>query len=622
MISAASIIAGLGGNPTTGMCRCPVPGHEDATPSLHVSDGRKGPVWRCHVTCSQQEVTDALRARGLLAAPRADSRRTRPENKADDSSSEFDRLRRAWTILRAAMLAGEQPAAYLRGRGVKIVPRAAMLLPASKTKIYTGKNYPAMVLPIANSEHHLVGAHVTWLSRDAASKLAVGDGRPRRMFGVCKGGYAQLSEIDPAGPLIIGEGPESTLSAMAIADLPGIAALSAGNLAALRPPAASEYIIAADNDDAGRGAAAALAERLEYEGKKVRIALPRPEGMDWNDRLLRAKAPDEEWREAMTAESHPEPVPKHHSLEDFMALTFPKREMLLAPWLPQPGLAMIFARAGHGKTYLALSIAFAVARGEDFLGWRCERPGRVLYIDGEMPGSYLQKRLDCYGRPPRGTLHIVCRDTFNLRRQAMPDLGTTEGRRAIDGIIKEVQPDLVILDSLSTLVRTGEENSPEDWLPVQDWLMGHRWRGRTTLMIHHAGKSGTQRGTSKREDTPETTIQLVKRPRDTGDADDESIFEMSFAKGREVFGGDEEPMVLRMAIRDGRVQWRHEAVRDVRRDRVRELIDAGMKNKEIAREIGVTPGRVSQIVKELKREGNVIKFPSTDKHDHDKRDET
>ena len=104
---------------------------------------------------------------------------------------------------------------------------------------------------------------------------------------------------------------------MQISGLPGVAALSASNLAAIRPPAARQYIIAADNDDAGRRAAAALAERLEYEGHTVQIALPRPEGLDWNDRLKRAKAVDEEWREALTAENQPAPGTKFHIVEDW-----------------------------------------------------------------------------------------------------------------------------------------------------------------------------------------------------------------------------------------------------------------------------------------------------------------
>lgn len=290
-----------------------------------------------------------------------------------------------------------------------------------------------------------------------------------------------------------------------------------------------------------------------------------------------------------------------------MKLTFPKREMLMSQWLPQPGIAMIFARAGHAKTYLALSIAYAVARGEDLMGWKCERPGRVLYIDGEMPGGYLKERLAMYGKAPKGTIVIVCRDTFNLQRKMMPDLGTPEGRRVIDGIIKKVKPDLIILDSLTTLVRTGEESSAEDWLPVQDWLMKHRWRGRSMLVIHHAGKSGDQRGTSKRMDTPETVIKLTKRT-DVEMEEDESAFELMFGKGRELFGGAEEPMMLRLSIKKGRVAWTHTLVRNEMRERIREMLDGGMKGTAIAKEFKISPARVSQIKKEIAQEGNIVPF--------------
>jgi putative DNA primase/helicase len=266
---------------------------------------------------------------------------------------------------------------------------------------------------------------------------------------------------------------------------------------------------------------------------------------------------------------------------------------------------MLFARAGHAKTYTALGIAYAVARGDAFLGWQCERPGRVLYVDGEMPGSFLQQRLALYGPAPKGTLHIVCRDTFNLHREMMPDLGTPEGRQAIDAIIKRVRPDLVILDSLSTLVRSGEENSAEDWRPVQDWLMGHRWRGRSMLIIHHSGKSGDYRGTSKRIDTPETIIKLTKLL-DAEKADDESAFELEFIKGRELWGGSEEPLMVWLAIRKGRIVWRHEQKRDVRREKIREMLKVGMTHADIAKELDLTRSRITQIVSELKTKGEKV----------------
>ena len=49
-------------------------------------------------------------------------------------------------------------------------------------------------------------------------------------------------------------------------------------------------VIAADRDTAGegQGAAAALAERLEAEGREVEIQLP-PFVGDWNDVLLLAR---------------------------------------------------------------------------------------------------------------------------------------------------------------------------------------------------------------------------------------------------------------------------------------------------------------------------------------------
>ena len=76
-----------------------------------------------------------------------------------------------------------------------------------------------------------------------------------------------------------------------------------------------------------------------------------------------------------------------------------------------------------------------------------------------------------------------------------------------------------------------------------------------------------------------------------------------------MFGGDEEPMVLRMAIREGRVTWTHETVRSEKKERVREMLGAGMKQRDIAHELGVEELRVSQIKKELAERENVVKFP-------------
>jgi len=73
-----------------------------------------------------------------------------------------------------------------------------------------------------------------------------------------------------------------------------------------------------------------------------------------------------------------------------------------------------------------------------------------------------------------------------------------------------------------------KENDADAWIPVQEWALRMRASGRSVLFIHHAGKGGNQRGTSKREDVLDTVIALQKsedyNPRDG------ATFEIHFKK--------------------------------------------------------------------------------------------
>jgi replicative DNA helicase len=138
-------------------------------------------------------------------------------------------------------------------------------------------------------------------------------------------------------------------------------------------------------------------------------------------------------------------------------------EVLLEPWLFQKNLGMIHAKRGVGKTHFALGIAFAIASGSTFLGWRAPKRRSVLYVDGEMPIQIMQRRLQeltsSYGEIP-DLLRIV---TPDHQDKPMPDLATRAGQSEIDSIIDD-QTDLVILDNLSALVRSGgAENESESW---------------------------------------------------------------------------------------------------------------------------------------------------------------
>jgi RecA-family ATPase len=68
-------------------------------------------------------------------------------------------------------------------------------------------------------------------------------------------------------------------------------------------------------------------------------------------------------------------------------------KLILSPWLPKAGLCMIHAFRGIGKTHVSLGIAYAVAKGSNFLSWEASAARNVLYVDGEMPAATLQERL-------------------------------------------------------------------------------------------------------------------------------------------------------------------------------------------------------------------------------------
>jgi hypothetical protein len=143
-----------------------------------------------------------------------------------------------------------------------------------------------MVALVTNSFDGKVQAiHRTFLRADGTRKATVFP--QKAMLGPCRGGVVRLGSAVDNYLIVIGEGIESTLSAMAlIAAKTGWAALSAGGLSRLTlPPENGNVIIAADGDDAGEIAAECCARRLAKEGREVRIMRP-PRGMDFNDVLL------------------------------------------------------------------------------------------------------------------------------------------------------------------------------------------------------------------------------------------------------------------------------------------------------------------------------------------------
>jgi putative DNA primase/helicase len=263
---------------------------------------------------------------------------------------------------------------------------------------------------------------------------------------------------------------------------------------------------------------------------------------------------------------------------------------------------MVHSARGIGKTHLALGIACVVATGGALLGWSAPSPHRVIYLDGEMPAAAMQLRLAAAvdgfdGVPPAPDyLRLLSADIIE---GGLPDLGTKEGQAEIDAAIGEAE--LIILDNISTLVRSGKENEAESWLPMQGWMLAHRRAGRSVLLIHHAGKGGSQRGTSRREDVLDTVITL-RRPADYVAAQG-ARFEVVFEKGRGVHGDDARPIEARYEERDGAAVWTRTEIADADLKRVVDALRDDMSIREAGKALGIHKSRVERLKKRAVAEG-------------------
>jgi hypothetical protein len=160
------------------------------------------------------------------------------------------------------------------------------------------------------------------------------------------------------------------------------------------------------------------------------------------------------------------------------------------PWLirgliPQRGLAMLYGAPGSGKTFLALDMVCAIARGTPWAARRT-RHGVAVYVGLEgHTGTRLRAYTKHTGVPALelAALRIIERQHLSF----LADRDAAELARDIKAT--GVQPALVVIDTLNRSMPGGDENSSLDMGRViaQSGALADSL-GCTVMFVHHCGK--------------------------------------------------------------------------------------------------------------------------------------
>lgn len=281
----------------------------------------------------------------------------------------------------------------------------------------------------------------------------------------------------------------------------------------------------------------------------------------------------------------------------FSKVVVPERKALLHPWLKEDSINYVNGWRGCGKTWFGLSTLKAVSSGGTFGQWSCDYPVPCLYVDGEMTVTDDQDRINCLeldqGREPLYIYADSYASSLGLPRARLTD---PDWREFMKNYMLSRKIKLCAFDNLASLCPDIDENSKQDWDPINQYLLDLRFNGVATILLHHTGKGGDQRGTSAREDNADVSIKL-DRPNNY-QPQDGARFVVNFVKARipnkhlHLIAANEFHLIQGD---DGLYTWSFSNEITNSRTSVLKMLDAGMPQKEIAKTIGISKGQISKI---------------------------
>ena len=172
---------------------------------------------------------------------------------------------------------------------------------------------------------------------------------------------------------------------------------------------------------------------------------------------------------------------------------------ILEPLIPFQSVTILDGLGGSGKSWFAVDMCYAIGLGMSFLGiFPVKRQGPVMYLTAEEVPEVFVKRLDAVRKYYPANKNFIWTSMLHEEIDVNPSLCVAYGNGmipspmfdALEKRIEEVQPVLVVLDSLINFFGL-DENSSKDARYFMELLRRLTRRHKTSfLLLHHQNKEG------------------------------------------------------------------------------------------------------------------------------------
>lgn len=264
---------------TKGMACCPA--HDDRTPSLGVTLGRKAILFHCFAGCDRSDVLAAFAREGIGALSFFSGSSEFEPVKDMSAAAPAGAALRIWRDARP--LKGSPAKIYLEKRGILAASSALRFHPRTPLGPKgRAKFLPALIAAVSLDEGP-IAIHRTFLSQTGETKADFAE--PKRALGAL--GQAAVRLFAPTDvKLGLAEGIESAMSAYALTGIPTWATLGNKRFGLVSiPESIAELHLFVDHDAGGELAASRGLKVYATPNRKIMIRKASAQGADWNDDL-------------------------------------------------------------------------------------------------------------------------------------------------------------------------------------------------------------------------------------------------------------------------------------------------------------------------------------------------